>query len=65
MEKYLEYLALNTILMDYMYLSDYSKNLPECEVYLADNKPVKLNASKLRARVTELQKEIIKPYVID
>lgn len=64
-ERYLKYLALNTILMDYMYMCDYSKNKSECEIYLADNQPVKINAKKLRADVIELQKEFLEPYVIE
>lgn len=63
-ERYLEYLALSSILNEYMYLSDYSKNEPTCKIYLADNKPIVLNTEKLRARVTELQKEFLSPYVI-
>ena len=51
--------------MDYMYMCDYSKNKSECEIYLADNQPVKINAKKLRADVIELQKEFLEPYVIE
>ena len=64
-ERYLEYLALNTILNDYMYISDYSKNEPICEIYLADKKPIVLNARKLRERITKIQKEFLEPYALD
>lgn len=62
-ERYLEYLALNTILNDYMYMSDYSRNEPKCDLYLANKECVVLDAKKLRARITELQKEFLEEYI--
>lgn len=64
-ERYLEYLALNTILNDYMYIDDYDKNEPTCEIYLANKKPIVLNSKKLRERITEIQKEFLEPYALD
>ncbi len=60
-ERYLEYLALDTILNHYM--SDYSRNEPKCNLYLANNKCIVLDTKKLRARVTKLQKEFLEEYI--
>lgn len=65
-EHYLEYLSLNTILNDYMSCGELTMNRPDvCDMWLADNTPHKLLLNKLKRRVTELQKELLKDYLCD
>lgn len=62
-ERYLEYLALNSILQDYVEmicLNDYYQD----ECYLLNNH-MQIDLDKIKARVIELQKEFLAPYVID
>ena len=57
-ERYLEYLALRSILPTY-------DNSAEYNVRYANHTSIKINIVKLRDRLTELQKEVLEPYVID
>lgn len=62
-ERYLEYLALDSILQGYLEircLNDYYHD----ECYLLNNH-MQIDLDKLKARVIELQKEFLAPYVID
>lgn len=65
-ERYLEYLALDSILQGYMSSIELNMNRPrECTIWYADNTSGVLDLHKLKKRVTELQKEFLEPYVID
>ena len=61
-ERYLEYLALDSILQGYVEvqcLNDYYKE----KCYLLNNH-MQIELDKLKQRVIELQKEFLEPYVI-
>lgn len=61
-ERYLEYLALDSILQGYVEvqcLNDYYKE----KCYLLNNH-MQIDLDKLKQRVIELQKEFLEPYVI-
>lgn len=63
-EKYLEYLALDSILQGYMSsscLNDYSQ---DTEVYLPYDH-MHIDLKKLKSRLVELQKEFLEPYVLN
>lgn len=65
-EKYLEYLCLNSILNDWLYMGELAKNRSDiCTLWYANNTEGKLELNKLKNRVTELQKELLENYVID
>lgn len=62
-ERYLEYLALDSILQGYIEvkcLNDYYKD----ECYLLNNH-MQVDLDKIKKRVIELQKEFLAPYVIE
>lgn len=62
LEHYLEYLVLDSIMQEWL---QFSLNIPEiCDnFYFADNTKVQLNLTKLKARITELQKMFLKEYL--
>ena len=66
-ERYLEYLALDSILQGYVSLQEWNANRPDiCETFCyADGTKAKISLNKLKARITMLQKEFLQKYVID
>lgn len=65
-ERYLEYLALDSVLQGYMSAAELTIGRPrECTIWYADNTPEVIDLHRLKKRVTELQKEFLEPYVID
>lgn len=61
-ERYLEYLALDSILQGYINvqcLNDYYHE----ECYLLNNH-MQIDLDKLKKRIIELQKEFLEPYVL-
>lgn len=62
-ERYLEYLALDSIMQGYVsaeYFNDYYYE----ECYLLNNH-MKIDINKVKKRIIELQKEFLKDYVLD
>ena len=65
-ECYLEYLALDSILQSYMSAEELTKNRPrECTMWYANNTQEKIDLTKLKDRITKLQKEFLEPYIIN
>jgi hypothetical protein len=70
-EHYLEYLALESILDNYIYSQYTAKGSPTyCEFWFANNsckdnldQDIVLNLKKLKNRITELQKELLEDYI--
>ena len=66
-ERYLEYLALDSIMQGWMSSVEFNLNRPDvCETFwFADGTKAPILLNKLKARITELQKEFLSPYIID
>lgn len=64
-EHYLEYLCLNSIMQGWMGSIEFCNNRPEiCEAFwFADGTRQPLNLTKLKARITELQKMFLEEYL--
>lgn len=64
-EHYLEYLCLDSIMQGWMSSAEFTLNRPEiCETFwFADGTKQPLNLSKLKNRITELQKMFLKDYL--
>lgn len=60
-EEYLEYLCLDSILQGYV-TSSYSNTFCDEDECILLNNHMKINIKKLRARVIELQKKMLKEY---
>jgi hypothetical protein len=62
-ERYLEYLALDSILQGYLYPSELTAGRPDkCEFYFADGTFAFINVNQLKERVAMLQKEFMEDY---
>lgn len=61
-ERYLEYLALDSILQGYVEVQCLNDHYKE-KCYLLNNH-MQIDLDKLKQRVIELQKEFLEPYVI-
>ena len=65
-EKYLEYLALDSIMQGWMDFTEFGNKSEVCNTFrYADGTNVPINLYKLKDRITELQKEFLEEYVID
>jgi hypothetical protein len=65
-ERYLEYFALKDILDDNTYAENITKNRPQrCDFWYSDGTWGVLDLTKLKARLTELQREFLKDYLLD
>lgn len=62
-ERYLEYLALDSILQGYMECSCLNDYSTVDEVYIPWGKNIKIDVNKLKRRVRELQLEFLKEYI--
>lgn len=62
-ERYLEYLALDSIMQGYVDVRCFNDYYHE-ECYLLNNH-MQIDLDKLKNRIIELQKEFLEPYVID
>lgn len=60
-EEYLEYLCLDSILQGYV-TSDHTNTYDHSEYCCLLNNHMKIDIQKLRARVIELQKKLLKDY---
>lgn len=63
-EHYLEYLALNSILQDYLIAAALTFNSKDNYGWYANGMKFKIDLDKLKDRITELQKRFLKDYVI-
>lgn len=63
-ERLIEYLTLDSILKDYKnsYVLSYSSS--DTKVRLADSTTIDVDIKKLKARIAQIQKEILIPYAL-
>lgn len=63
---YLEYLVLDSIIQGYTSCLEFNHNRPEiCETFwFADGTKQSLDLTKLKNRITELQKMFLKEYLV-
>lgn len=64
-ETMLEYLVLREFMNNNVIASWENKNSKENRAWYSDDTDIKLDINKVKSRLTELEKQIIKPYVID
>lgn len=64
-EAMLEYISLREFMNNNVIASWENKNSTENRAWYTDDENIRLDINKIKSRLTELEKQIIKSYVID